>query len=197
MKKFVLLIFILFVTSCSSTPSPVVAPLVTEKNVLKNYVTLDLKYEKYSAILTALTQEVGPLKNRGEAHITLITPPEFNALTTTAGSKITAEQIHELFKTSGLTDKDFKEICLAHGQREINGQKMSTYYVVVKSKKLLKWRQQVAKTSQVSKKDFNPNVFYPHITLGFTDRDLHFEDGLIKNSKTCDKKLARKLKIRI
>ena len=27
--------------------------------------------------------------------------------------------------------------------------------------------------------------FYPHITLGFTKRDLHFEDGVRKDKSTC------------
>jgi hypothetical protein len=40
--------------------------------------------------------------------------------------------------------------------------------------------------------DFTPNHFYPHITLGFTKRDLYEQDGVKKNSDTCIYPLKQK-----
>lgn len=175
--------------SCASQPkteSPT-APATTSLSPEKNYVSLDLEYARYKAIYEELVKKTGTLKSRGEAHITLITPPEFKALTATEGSKITAEQIHAEYKKSGLTAQDFKEICLAQGELTIENKKMSTYFIVVKSKVFLKFRQKLAKMSHLKKSAFNAKQFYPHITIGFTDRDLHFEDGLKKDIKKCMK----------
>jgi hypothetical protein len=33
--------------------------------------------------------------------------------------------------------------------------------------------------------DFDADKFYSHITVGFTDRDLHEADGVIKNMDSC------------
>lgn len=172
--------------ACSSAPHQE-AVSQSKTPELKNYVSLDLEYGRYKALLNELDKKVGTLKNRGEAHVTLITPPEFKALV--AGGSITPEQIHEAYKLAALKPQDFKEICVGQSSKKIQAKKMSTYYVVIKSAAFLKFRRDVAALSKVSEKDFNPNLFFPHITLGFTERDLHYEDGVKKDAKTCLKEI--------
>ena len=149
---------------------------------LKNYVSLDLAYATYSEKLQKLEKQIQKsLKNRGEAHITLITPPEYNHLR----QRLSDIEIHEQAKLFLKSPPRFKEFCIGSGETSINQKKETTYYVVVESSDFIAFRKKLAQLSQLPVTEFNPDLFYPHITLGFTSRDLHYEDGVIKNKQSC------------
>lgn len=150
----------------------------------KTYVSLDLEYPGYQKTLKNLDLFLGKnLANRSEAHITVITPPEFKILS----EKIPAEQIHQEWDT--WKRKSFQQSCLGEGKYSENGKLLKTYYVVINSEDLLAFRKYLKKKYDVTA--FNADSFYPHITIGFTEKDLHFEQGVIKDSKSCPKELQK------
>lgn len=159
----------------------------------KNYFALDLKYSAYQEILAQLVNKVGPLKNRSEAHITIISPPEFKILTNTKTSKLTARKITETYVSFNKGVYSFKQLCIGSGEKTINKKKLKTYYIVLNSPDLFEFRREISRLSQLPKSKFDPELFYPHITLGFTDKDLHLEDGVIKDVNSCIKDLNIKL----
>lgn len=163
-----------------------------QKEKLTNYISLEIKnYSPYQQILKNLDKILGnneknELKNRGEAHITVITPPEFAILTT----QIKAEVIH--LEWNKWTEKSFKELCLGEGQIvDQNSKLLKTYFIVVDSPDLKKFRNYLKQKYSIV--NFNADLFYPHITIGFTDHDLHYEQGVIKNASACRSELQKVL----
>lgn len=149
------------------------------------YVTVDLPYDPFRRLTESLeTFEGIKLKTRGEAHITLITPPEFDVL-----SKHLAEsEIRHAFDAVAL--RPAEPVCVGRGQ--VGAAK--TYYVVVKLASALRARELLAQKYKSRGGDgaqFKAAVFYPHVTLGFTDRDLHIQDGVVKDAKSCVHRFAR------
>lgn len=131
------------------------------------------------------------LQHRGEAHITLLTPPEYQSLRTVLSEEDIAKTAadHQIDKAS------FKEVCI--GKFEVK--EMSTWFVVIKSDELMAFRKAIAnlaeersskKNAEIKQKPhFEASNWQPHITLGFTHRDLHKEDGANKDSRSCVPKL--------
>lgn len=169
-------------TAGEKSQKPAEKTLASEPNVLKNYVSLDLAYPYYKLLLDKLEGRLKkPLKNRGEAHITLITPPEYQVL----ALKMKPERIHELANEFIEKNPPITNVCLGHFQKNIAGAANHTYYVVIHSPELFSFRKQIAAASGLSKAEFDPELFYPHVTLGFTERDFHYEDGARKNAESC------------
>lgn len=128
-----------------------------------------------------------PLKNRGEAHITVISPIEYKQ---DLAQYIKITEINEISKKSDLQNADIKPICLGRGRLKTDEKMMDTYFIVVESEKLMNIRSQIEKLyKERGGSHFDAKAFYPHITVGFTDRDLHFEDGITKDKKSCMEEL--------
>jgi 2'-5' RNA ligase len=127
------------------------------------------------------------LKTRGEAHITVITPPEFSKLK----SKLSMEEINTIALKSNIEKPDWKPLCVAQASlKEKATDKLisQTFYVVVESEQLTSIRQNIQKEFEKKggiAQDFDAIHFYPHITIGFTERDLHEHDGVIKDTRHC------------
>lgn len=180
--KWVLLCFSLLVVSCQNQP------VIGDKKPasVKSYVSLDLEYPEYQQTLNKLDTFLGSnLVNREEAHITVLTPPEFKTISTNAAP----ETIHQEWED--WKSKKFKKVCLGEGIFKEKKKILKTYYVVVESSELLAFRKYLKAKYNV--KDFNAEIFYPHITLGFTEKDLHFEQGVIKDQKSCPQELQHLL----
>ena len=132
------------------------------------------------------------LKSRGEAHITVITPPEFDVLKT----KITPSRIHTLASVFLQKEIVIQHVCLGESDKKIKDKIEKVFYVVITSPELLRLRHALADEGHLSKNEFNPEVFFPHITIGFTERDLYYEDGIIKNKDSCPGNLQNLLVIK-
>jgi 2'-5' RNA ligase len=146
-----------------------------------NYLSMSLKTEPAAKARKELeNQQKLTLKNRGEAHITVITPPEFEILKT----HVSIQDIDQIAKKRDIQHSDLKIRCVGKGETKDH---LATYFLVVASKNLLHIRQDVEKIYKVrgGKGDFQSAHFYPHITLGFTARDLHEADGVIKDERSC------------
>lgn len=124
------------------------------------------------------------LKDRGEAHITVISPPEFSDIK----NYISMREINELAQEKQLQTMPFTTTCVGTRALFINGILEQPFYVVVKSQALVDFRHLILKT--VKEKgyvgsDFDPEIYFPHITIGYKNRDLHAQDGVIKDESSC------------
>jgi 2'-5' RNA ligase len=147
-----------------------------------NYLSMSLTYAPVAELLRSLEANLAvSLKNRGEAHVTVLTPPEFDILKT----KLTMDEINEIANQNAIQSSDLNFLCVGEA---VNRQEMKTYFLVVRSENLLKIRQAIQNLyrSRGGLKKFEATHFYPHVTMGFTERDLHEEgDGVVKNENSC------------
>lgn len=154
-------------------------PHTTPKPYLR-YVSYEINYPPVRALLEEVKAKVGPLSDRGEAHITVITPPEFDRV---LGKVLTIEEINEVVLAENIQQATYEPVCVGTGSK---GDRKA-YYIVVRSPELVRIRRAVhdlylAKKGQ---EQFDPEWFFPHITLGYINGDVHEDDGLYKNEKTC------------
>lgn len=117
----------------------------------------------------------------GEAHITVITPPEY---TDVIKKFVSIKRIEEIALQNIIQTSDLKVLGLGRGVVNINNKAEETYFLIMKSKNLLKIRQQIYEEfvkNGGNKNAWNPRHFHPHITVGYSLRDLHEADGVIKD----------------
>lgn len=154
-----------------------------------NYLSQDLpvdRYERLRSQVEAKTHE--NLKNRGEAHITVITPPEWDLLK----EKLQMSEIEDIARRNEIARAPFEEVCIGRGDKIENGRALRTYFVVVRAPTLVRIRHEVENLARTrgGSGAFVADHFFPHITLGFTERDLHEQDGVVKDKRACDPRLA-------
>lgn len=160
------------------------------KTAMKSYLAINIRFAPIAELRQRLETDLSTeLKYRLEAHITVITPVEFDKV---LSKKISIFEINALAEKSKIQSLIFKPICIGKGSQQIlsegNSVLADTYFAVVSSDELFRLRLEIQKLfvrKGGNAKDFNPDKFFPHITLGFTHRDLHLEDGVIKDESTC------------
>ena len=150
-----------------------------------SYISLAVPFAPANELKKAIEKETGlRLKDRGEAHITLVTPIEMQELL----KKLSLATIVSLFEVDTIQEETFRTVCVGRGDLQQGNKKMSTFYVVVKSSDFFERRVRLAQAfiqAGGSHNSFKANHFFPHITLGFTERDLHENDGIIKDAGSC------------
>lgn len=150
------------------------------------YISMNIAYAPVKKLYEEVEKREGvSLKNRGEAHITVITPVEFYDV---LKDKVSIRDLIALSKMYKLQSSNFKVDCLGQGEKLIKAKQERTIYIVVSSADLLEYRKKVEELfiKRGGKEGaFRAENFYPHITVGFTKRDLHESDGIIKNRKSC------------
>jgi hypothetical protein len=107
------------------------------------------------------------LKDRGEAHITVITPPERDAIIK-HNPKFSMIQINELVG-SYIQQLKWRAI----GVGKATNEKSTVYFIVVKSNALRAIRRLIAKMYDLPKNVFDPELQDFHVTVGFTESDVH------------------------
>lgn len=146
-----------------------------------SFLGMKLPFAPTENLRMAIEKTLGrTLKNRGESHITVLSPEEMKAI----APKVTGAQIFQLARDFKLQDAEVDVSCF--GRFTKNNE--SVYYVVVESDDLIAFRQKIAQEFMSrggTPNAFRPEVYYPHITVGYTSRDFHPQDGAIKNSSTC------------
>lgn len=158
----------------------------TDNHPYGSYIIQYLPYQPVNDFFNDLEKKLNkPLKNRGEAHITIITPVEYNQV---LKPFVSIQEISELAVKMDIQNWKFKILGLGEAQAKLDGVDNQTYFLIVKSKKALEFRNKVfnlyVKNGGHASR-FDPFNFYSHITVGFTKRDLYESDGVIKgiNSK--------------
>lgn len=149
-----------------------------------NLIQKSVSYAPVADLLSKIEQDESiKLKSRGEAHITIISPLEFKKLK----PHLSIAQIEKAFKDDIVKSK-FDVKCLGRAEKIINGKMEQVFYIVVESPEIFDIRDKihalfVKKGGKSS--DFDPKIFYPHITVGFSERDLHPSDGVTKDLSSC------------
>lgn len=151
-----------------------------------NYLTMEVNYPPVKRLYEELQSHLDiALKTRGEAHITVVTPIEFDKV---LKKKMSIQEIDALAKAQGIQSFSFEAKCVGMGKATIKGKEERTYFVVVHSEDLLRLRKEIHDQFVKNGGDthaFDPNNYYSHITIGFTARDLHEADGVIKGTNSC------------
>ncbi|MGZ3745455.1 MAG: 2'-5' RNA ligase family protein [Pseudobdellovibrionaceae bacterium] len=182
-------------TQINSDPSLFPKPLTnekaefiahTEKKPMQAYLAMNLPYTPYQAILEQLQKLEGiSLVSRGEAHITVITPIEYNRI---LKKHLKIDEIHKIAEAEKIQETPFTPVCIGKVQKELKGKMEKAYFVVVESPALIELRGKIEEAyvnNGGRPQEFIPERFMPHVTLGFTARDLHLEDGVFKNNTSC------------
>lgn len=120
-------------------------------------------------------------KPDGEAHITVITPPEFKNV---LSKRLSMKEIAAIANEEKLQESDLNIKGLGCGQKTLQGDIDQTFFIIVESANLIKVRTRIYQEylkAGGTQNAWDPNAYYPHITVGFTKRDLHEGDGIIKD----------------
>ncbi len=201
MGKVLVLLLGLAVSSCRHTETnstPLAQPssalrvdpevLATHKldwTAKSNYVEIKVPYEPVAQLKLDVEKREGvSLKSRGEAHVTVLSPPEMTVLRT----RLSLEQINGLMEKSNLQAIPIQLICLGRSQMKQGGRRLAVYYLVVQAPEILKVREKLLQqfiAAGGNQEAFVVGRIYPHITVGFSERDLHHEEGVIKDSRSC------------
>jgi 2'-5' RNA ligase len=130
----------------------------------------------------------------GEAHITVVTPGEFDNV---LKPKMSMKEIEAIADRYEIQKAKISILGVGSGKAFIDGKNEETYFVIVDSYDLRLIRQMIFYEFTRRGGDrsaFDPTWFFPHITVGFTKRDLHETDGILKNLKySFDKRFKLKI----
>ncbi|ORX45507.1 hypothetical protein DM01DRAFT_1311806 [Hesseltinella vesiculosa] len=144
------------------------------------WLGLSLDYKHVHPILEQLNSSDAPLLSRQEAHITVITPPEYTVL---SQAEVTMDQINAIALENDIQSCPFELICI--GRVHDKGDDVYDL-IVIPGESLLHIREDVFRlyVSQGGNPSyFDPQMFRPHVTVGFTKTDLF--DGVYKGINTC------------
>lgn len=153
-----------------------------------NYLALNLEFSPAADVFKQLLiKQKTQLTSRGEAHITILAPNDYWNILRPVG--ITIEEINELATKAQIQSIKFKPLCLGQSSALVDGGIEKTFYIVVESQDIIEMRKAIKKLyisrGGDSSKFLVEANYHPHITIGFTKRDLHENDKVVKNKKTC------------
>ncbi|KAJ3274741.1 hypothetical protein HDV01_002263 [Terramyces sp. JEL0728] len=158
--------------------------------LFSSYVIQNLDFTLVKPVFDFVNATVGNLKSRGEAHITVIQPPEFD---NSLKGFLTMNQINKIVLDNNLQSTPFKIVCLGHQSQIDNlavGVRHNVYNLLVESPGLVLIRRKVYDAFVAAGGDpsnFNPDDFLPHITVGFDEKDWFEADNVYKTQHTCVK----------
>ncbi|KAF9952967.1 hypothetical protein BGZ72_005781 [Mortierella alpina] len=140
----------------------------------------------------------GTLRTRGEAHITVITPPEYDKVLHPAG--VTIEELNDLAtmgpQRNRLQKARFGVECLGRVQvvsKPGNVFQQAVQIILKDYEDLVNYRWDVFHLFVEKGGNpalFDPESFSPHITLGYRHRDLFEADGVFKRKNACIRRIV-------
>lgn len=146
-----------------------------------DYLARGISYEAIASLKSQIEAREGDrLIDRGEAHMTVVTPPEFSRLKT----KMTMAEVEWLARDNGFYEAPFQIACLGRATKGAD----KTYFLVASSPVLLNVRRIIEKEFRArggSADAFQADRFFPHVTVGYSQRDLHEGDGAVKDVTSC------------
>ncbi|KAI8089671.1 uncharacterized protein BX664DRAFT_333604 [Halteromyces radiatus] len=157
-----------------------------EHNLDMPWLGMQLDYTYIEPILEILNSTEQPLLSRQEAHITVISPPEYRILSTS--TNITIDELNHLAKSHKIQSSIFSVVCLGKVIQKENNFDHVVYQLIISSPSLIKLRESIFRLFYIRKGNpslFDPHAFWPHITIGFTDHDLFVEQGIYKGLNAC------------
>jgi 2'-5' RNA ligase len=130
----------------------------------------NVDYRSVNALVAQLNEIYNiELKDRGEAHITVITPPEFKS---SISKVFSIDELLNRYRGS-LQDTSFDVVCV--GSRRSQDEQKVVFYLVVKSPELFELRKNLANEGNARSAlplSFDPKAFWPHITIGYINGDV-------------------------
>ncbi|KAF9999452.1 hypothetical protein BGZ79_006970 [Entomortierella chlamydospora] len=175
-------------------------PHVGTADLFTNWVGLnvDFKYVKpiFDIVNTTKAFGNGTLISRGESHVTIILPTEYDTILHPAG--VTIQELNAIAThKNALQRSKFELECLGRVQvTTADGVFHQSLQIILKNyKDLIRYRQQVFELFVKKGGNpalFDPENFTPHITLGFKIRDIFVEDGVFKGKNACIHKIVAK-----
>ena len=155
-------------------------------DVFANYVAIEMPHDPMPALRAQIEAAFSVrLRSRRRAHLTVISPREIHDA---LSARMTMDELDAMAEEAGLQRAPIEVECLGRATAIFEGVSHQTFYVVVRSPAALAFRRRVAaefRRRGGAEGQFSPDVFFPHVTVGFTHRDLHFEDGVMKDTSTC------------
>lgn len=158
-----------------------------------SYLAMDLNVTFLNPLIAELNATSSlSLKSRGEAHITVISPPEFNFGLKTV---MTMDEINQIALELGIQNSKFRVACLARqSQMDLKlSKRYAVYNLIVDSPALFAIRNMIQEKYLEKGGDpsnFDSERFYPHITLAFEEHGDWFpEDQVFKTMRTCVSKV--------
>lgn len=119
----------------------------------------------------------------GEAHITVISPPEFIDV---LSKHLSEDEINSIARNFKIQSGGVQILGLGSGKLPVGKETHETYFVIVDSLTARRIRLAVH-AAYVRKggnpKDWDPSWYFPHVTVGFTHADIHEHQGLLKSVK--------------
>ncbi len=168
-------------TSSFALSQKAIAPASAPYIAHGDYVAANVTFAPIEALRRDVERSLGgQLKNRGEAHVTTLTPAETGVLR----KKLSMAEIERIVAARGLQRARIEPQCVGVGSKGRD----HTFFLVVGSPELVAVRGALADAYVAkggARADFEPTAFFPHVTLGFTKRDLHESDGIKKNVASC------------
>jgi hypothetical protein len=150
-----------------------------------DWVGIPMPFGPVEKIREELENRIGKkLQHRGEAHITVITPPEFRILAQT----LKMNTIDKIVAKEGSMKAPIKVLCLKKVTAVLGNKTEESWFISVDSPELREFRNQVWRRFVANgglPGDFVWKRWAPHITVGFTSRDLHDEDRISKEKADC------------
>lgn len=164
-------------------------------NPFETALAMNVQYAPLKVIRNALSQYLNYQLNfftgwnkNGEAHITVITPPEYDLI---IGKFVSIDRIEQIALEDKIQSSDMDIQGIGRGTAFINGKEEETYFIIVHSENLLNIRQHIYQEYVKNggpKEAWDPKHYYPHITIGYSLRDLHESDNVIKDINSLDKR---------
>lgn len=162
-------------------------------NNSQSYISYDVNVNGVADLLNPIQERYQLLlQSRGEAHITLLTPDELGVL-----KKVLPLSFIQDFFEKSRPEVKLNIYCLGKGEALLKNKLEKTFFLVIHSKELVKLRQQLFQIAikrgvqtELVKEKFIPDLYFPHITIGFTKEDLHYQQGVVKNDQSCDLNFA-------
>eukprot|EP00850_Spirogloea_muscicola_P017489 SM000151S01477 [mRNA] locus=s151:56829:58162:- [translate_table: standard] len=154
-----------------------------------SYLLLNLNFVYAYDIFKQINMTQGPLLNRGEAHVTIISPIEYQVLAPYVDiSEISAIAIKYKIQQAGMDP-----ICIGRAYKTTveNGLSIfqDVYFVKIHTCETIDNIRYAVQQLFISRGGngalFDYQQFLPHITIGFLHHDLFIEDGIYKGDNSC------------
>ncbi len=188
-----LILFLFFFSSVSFAAETISADVANIESLDKrpyfkshpDWVGIPMPYGPVEKIREEVEKRKGKkLQHRSEAHITVITPAEMRILSQT----IKVNTVEKVVVKESAMKAPVKVLCLKKVTVVLGKATEESWFISVSSPELLEFRKQVWRRFVANgglPDDFQWKRWSPHITVGFTSRDLHDEDRISKEKADC------------
>ncbi|KAI8986444.1 hypothetical protein BDB01DRAFT_610368 [Pilobolus umbonatus] len=146
---------------------------------------MNLNYDYVRPLFDLLNSTDQVLQNRNEAHITVISPPEYDIL---AASGMTIDEINSIALDMSIQSSVFDIICIGKEDVIVNRERSVVYQFIVHSPNLLAIRRKIFQLYSDYNGNtalFDPESYWPHVTIGYTLTDVFVQHGVYKGSNVC------------